>query len=172
MTPIPLPNSDHPLIRKADRIETIWYQFIQKVTARVNLKPRLLATLTTTSGTTQTASSLPECPFLLIEVNGVSFTAAVFLTLALSDDNGASFGTANQISGALGAAANTISGVATVWNTGEIGLTKLVQVAQTTGGPGNQTYYAIEATKTGVITALRFAGGTFDAGSIKIYGIS
>jgi hypothetical protein len=56
-------------------------------------------------------------------------------------------------------------------NTGETGINKPVGGQQSTAGVAG-VIVGIEASKTGPTNALRFAGGTFDAGTIRIYGVS
>lgn len=116
----------------------------------------LLATLTTTSGTTQTASGLTLTSYkrLYVTVAGVSFNASSSLTT-----NGA------NLSAASGGAANALDGM------GWIDLTTGSAVFMLGVGSGNNlSPYQVASGLTTASTSISFAGGTFDAGTIRIYG--
>lgn len=123
----------------------------------------LLGTLTTTSGTTQTLSSLDLTPYKYIYgvVSGVSFTTAVAMTT-----NG------NQMSFALAAAGDALYGLFTIDLTSAIGSSNIQSFA---GGTFNSSsgIAGVRVFNTGLSTAstsISFAGGTFDNGTIKLYG--
>jgi len=130
-----------------------------------NLLPSvLLGTLTTTSGTTQTLSSLVLTPYkyLRISLNKVSFTASsTFITLASQQVTAAmvTAGGAGQFSGEI--MINLSTGIATSMTVEGVG-----------GGSGSQlgaVYMAVTGYSTAT-TSIVFAGGTFDGGSILVYG--
>lgn len=135
----------------------------------------LLGTLTTTSGTTQSLTGIAAgYRQFYIELDGVSFSASASLTLALSSTNGAAYGAAGTISAATGAAAGTVSGFVIVGNVSStIADAKMAlasTVANGTRAPNEQVF---TPTNTAADTdAIQFAGGTFDAGSIRIYGVT
>lgn len=130
----------------------------------------LLATLTTTSGTTQTATGLPTTyTAFFIVVEGVNIGAQA-LTLNVSSDNGSTFDTAVPISNRV----NLTNGpqATTIWLSG-VGDTAPKSALSgwglggTDGGATGGGFF----TKASPTNALRFAGGTFTAGTIKIYGV-
>lgn len=114
----------------------------------------LLGTLTTTSGTTQTLSGLTFTDYksLYIVITGVSFTTAAAMTLG-----GVTF-CANT-----GLASGVVDGYSIldltngIFNTTSEGSSLRTDI-------GNTSY-------SNATTSIVFAGGTFDAGSIKVYGV-
>lgn len=137
----------------------------------------LLGTLTTTSGTTQSLTGIAAgYEKLYIEIDGVSFSGNITMTLALSSTNGAAYGTSQTIAPATGGAAASLQGYIEV---GNISSTGQVCPGQSYIGAGNPPSVASVtitnanmATNTAaVVNAIRFAGGTFDAGTIRIYGV-
>lgn len=135
----------------------------------------LLGTLTTTSGTTQSLTGIAAgYREIYCELDGVSFSASAALTLALSSTNGAAYGTTQTISNASGSAAAAFSGIVRISNVSStVADTKTaVSVLATAAGAATSAFNVIIATNTAaVVDAIRFAGGTFDAGSIRIYGV-
>ena len=135
----------------------------------------LIATLTTTSGTTHSVTSIPAYRELYIEVAGVSFSATATMTLAVSDDNGANYGTARAIAVATGSAAGVLYGTIRVSNI-QTGDSMAVATSQTAiAATATATNLAVVMAEAGgasaVINAIQFAGGTFDAGTIRVYGL-
>lgn len=130
-------------------------------TAPASLLPTvLLGTLTTTSGTTQTLSSLVLTPYKLLRiiVSGVSFTITTQqLTFA-----------SKNISDPLSVAPQGFYGM--------IAVDLVTGVAIATIGESNAGASAIAVSRvlttgyTTATTSITFAGGTFDAGSILVYG--
>lgn len=116
-----------------------------------------LGTLTTTSGTSQTLSSLVLAPykFLRMMLKGVSFTAAVNLRL-----DGQTIVLAN-----LGAAGNLIYGHIVL----ELASGLAIHSYYETTSAANGNMYALTG-YTNASTSITFDGGTFDAGSIRVYG--
>jgi hypothetical protein len=140
----------------------------------------LLGTLTTTSGTTQPLTSIPSGYLqLYIEIEDVSHnspSAGRTLTLATSINNGSSYGTAVLISAGLASAAGLIFGTAIVYgiSTNPTGAKSVQPYTNTNAAQFFTTPAVISATTTGVIDAIRFAwnaSGSFDAGTIRIYGV-
>jgi hypothetical protein len=138
----------------------------------------LLGTLTTTSGTVANVIGISSTyRSLYVEVDGVSFSTAVALQMSVSTNNGTNWGTAVTVSNALVAVADTISG--------HIDL-KGLQVTRKTTTNGIIAQPALTAntlafstdvtllpsTVNGTINGVRFSGGTFDAGTIRVYGAS
>lgn len=125
----------------------------------------LLATLTTTSGTTQSATGLATTyTNLLISAVGVTKTGASNLLGAASSNNGSNFGSTFYVGPSATASANTPGGEiifsANASVTNRFGL----------GGAGSEV---INTTTAAPINALRFSwsdSGTFTGGTIYIYG--
>lgn len=129
----------------------------------------LLATLNTTSGTTQVASSLPTTyANLFIVVNGVTnSTSADSLMLEASGNNGSTWGTSKSIN-----ALHLVNyGLFTIANA-NVATTTHPCSPNASGQQIQQTFYL--ATPTAVaINALRFSwvsGYTFSGGTIYVYG--
>lgn len=129
----------------------------------------LLTTLTTTSGTTQVASSLPTTyANILLVVNGVgNSTSADNLMIEASVNNGSSWGTAKSIN----ALHSPNYGVFT------IGMANIATTTHpcspTASGQSIQQTFFITTTSAAAINALRFSwisGYTFNAGSIQVFG--
>jgi len=121
----------------------------------------LLGTLTTTSGTTQTLGSLnlTNYRYLYIDINGVSFTTGV-ITMTLGG-----VACASPTTGASGPA-NTQKGIVLVdLDSG------LVQWSAAGSAIANPSCGASVSSYNNASTSIQFAGGTFDAGTIKVYGV-
>lgn len=123
----------------------------------------LLGTLTTTSGTTQTLSglTLTGYKYLVAEFNGVSHSSGTNQHLLLG---------AGQVSNSALTSSNTYFGTALVaLTTGvSIGLGSRSTLPSGENAQIAQTGYSTATTSVSVSTAL---GGTFDAGSVRIYGM-
>lgn len=138
----------------------------------------LLGTLTTTSGSTQSLTGIAAgYRYLYCEVDGVSFSGgSTTLNVATSSTNGAAYGTAGVISGSTASASTSISGVVEVVN---ISATATVAKVATSAlndnsGIGMSVASVLAPTNTAaVVDAIRFSAstGSFDAGSIRIYGV-
>lgn len=118
----------------------------------------LLGTITTTSGGSQSLSSLDLTPytFLRCVVNGVSFNGAVHLRI-----DGV------QCSANLAVAANTLFGVIDLeLNTGVFG--------STVGLTAGSSIFSGDTTYSNATTSITFSSsaGIFDAGSIRVYGVA
>lgn len=141
----------------------------------------LLATHTTTSGTTHdvtfTAGDYNE---IYCEFEGVSFTASATLAISFSSNGGSSYSsTGVSVGPATGGAANTVTGICTV---------RGINQQVTTSGTDTQFCWVYPSsranstdfstigrgwvgTTTGPVNGVRFQGGTFDAGTIRVYGV-
>ncbi len=127
-------------------------------TAPLSLMPTvLLGTLATTSGTTATLSSLVLTPykFLRITLNGVSFTIATSLQL-----DGISI-----VNAALGAAGNALYGTIVLDLGNGVAVNSYYETTSSNNG-----VKAVSTSYSTATTSIVFSGGTFDAGSIRVYG--
>lgn len=137
----------------------------------------LLSTLTTTSGTTQSATGLGTRSSYMIVVNGVSFSSSSQLTIAFSTNNGSSYGTALNMAATLASVANVLHGLVTI--PGASGSTTKYFVSQIYNGAASNNsavstascFFGRDTAATAAVNAIQFAGGTFDAGSIEIWGL-
>lgn len=129
----------------------------------------LLATLTTTSGTTQVASSLPTtyANFFLV-INGVAnATSPDNIYLEASVNNGSTWGTAKVIN----ALHSPNYGVFTIGMANASTTTH--PCSPTASGQSIQQTFFLATATAGAINALRFSwtsGYTFSAGTILVYG--
>lgn len=134
----------------------------------------LLGTLTTTSGTTHSLANIPAgYRALYCEFDGVSFASSVTITLELSSTNGAAYGSAQTIATAPGSGADAVSGA--VWIENISSTLAAGKVARAVLGHAAGAQLGLSVTlgtnTAAVVDAIRFAGGTFDAGSIRVYGV-
>lgn len=135
----------------------------------------LLGTATTTSGATQTVSSIPQAPGFLCVFNGVSHNngSNQSIRVEISDNNGTNWGTAKAVTAAV-SAATMLHGAVLILGTGVASTTKVV--SPNVGAAGAASTFrdtTTEATRNGITNALRFSpsAGSFDAGSITVWGI-
>tara|TARA_R110000765_G_C18601318_1_gene569199 strand:+ start:30 stop:593 length:564 start_codon:yes stop_codon:yes gene_type:complete len=135
----------------------------------------LLATLTTTSGTSHTTGtiSLTDNKFLYIVARGVSHSAGSGENLQWTPNGG----TAVYMTGDSVVAGSTLSSINVLdLATGMIQCFAKVDLSLTTANPAawSQTSVASNNGLTVSTTSIVFdfsSGATFDAGSIKIYGL-
>jgi len=115
----------------------------------------LLGTLTTTSGTTQTLSGLTLTDYvsLYIVINGVSFTASS-ITMTLG---GVAFCSPTGLASSVVSGYSNLDLATGIFNTISTGSALRQDI-------GDTSY-------SNATTSITFAGGTFDAGSIKVYGV-
>lgn len=134
----------------------------------------LITTLTTTSGTTQSVTGIDSSyRSVYFELEGVSFSAGATLNIAVSNDNGANYGSTVNVSASTSSGAGVIIGTIHVYGIQIVGASfGVAPLTTATGGGGfsSQTL-ANPNSGNGPINAIRFAGGTFDAGTIRVYGI-
>lgn len=151
----------------------------------------LLDTLATTSGTTATSITIPAgYRYLHIEFEGVSFTGAPLnIELQVSGDDGTNFGTAVAFSPNSVAATDVWRGTilihgiqsliqngASVWGalgvfTNSVTDTGNYDVLSGVEAVTPRTVLKHATGGTSRVNKIRFSGGTFDAGSIAIYGV-
>lgn len=134
----------------------------------------LIATLTTTSGTTQSVTDIPAYRELYIELAAVSFGASVTMQLAVSDDNGANYGTARNIAVSTGGASGVLYGTITIGNmqaTDSFATAHSVTALAAGAGTVTTAIMAEAGGAFGPFNAIQFSGGTFDAGTIRVYGL-
>lgn len=142
----------------------------------------LLATLTTTSGATQSATGLSPASYhhYEIEVLGVSWSnLGQSIKIAASGNNGVNYGTPFTFTVVNTGAGDSINGYASLY--GINGTTQFAGTIQScsgdTGGANSTLGGVVPKNATGAgnpIDALQFSqngAGTFDAGQIKIYGV-
>lgn len=129
----------------------------------------LLGTLTTTSGSSQSFTGIPAgYKALKCVLRNISGTSTGSLRVALSSNNGASYGSSDNV-GPNQASGASFGGICEIWGVSEVGKPKTV-----IGVMGNVYCNGwVEETVTGAIDAIRFTFslGSFDAGAIDIYGV-
>lgn len=139
----------------------------------------LIGTITTTSGTTQALTSIPNTyKSLRLVFKGVSASSSYGLTLALSSTNGAAYGAAAALTTAGGTnSARSYYGtvdidVYTAAVTGKIAKVALVQ--DTGGISGSTATLAVLTNTAAACVALRVGtdAGTLDAGTVEVYGVN
>jgi hypothetical protein len=143
----------------------------QAIAAGANVD--LLATLTTTSGTTQSVTGLSASEAFFIVMVGVSTIGANVLRVALSSNNGSSYGTPRTITATI-ASANAVDGHVMILGTGATQNKAVIPATMETTTLELYLTPVIETTITGVINAMQFSeafGDSFDAGTIYIYGL-
>lgn len=135
----------------------------------------LLGTLTTTSGTTQSLTNIPAgYRQLYFELEGVSFTVSAALAVALSSTNGAAYTSAVTCSALTGSAAGAIAGSITITGVGSAVSNAKFLIPSTVATTPNTPYTTgagMGTTTNAAVNAIQFSGGTFDAGTIRIYGV-
>ena len=140
---------------------------------------QLIGTLTTSSGTTQTLSSIAAgYRAFYIDVDGVSTSStSVNLTVLLSV-GGSSFGSSYQISASNGGSGGAVYGGVWIFAVGSSGVSFRQIVPYNSNAGGTATFstatLTANAEANGALTALRFSwsgGNTFNAGTIRVYGI-
>lgn len=131
----------------------------------------LLGTLTTTSGTTQTLSglTLTNYKFLQISINNVSSNSTYDFTLnSLSIVQGNATVAANSIWGTVWIDLSTGSfNSSTAQGTTTSGTTAIAGSGQSFNTAGNIGYTTASTSITFAVSA-----GTFDSGTIKVYGVA
>jgi len=95
--------------------------------------------------------------------------------LEISSTNGAAYGNSVAISAASGSAGASLSGTVRISNVSStIAASRgvLALVAPSIGSPTATVALNIMNTNTAaVVDAIRFGGGNFDAGTIRVYGV-
>lgn len=137
----------------------------------------LIQTNSTASGATSDFTSIPSgfTMLMLVFDNVSAATTSTSLQIALSTNNGSSYGSATSITGSL---ANTIS-LYGYFNIIGYNINSFIKIGGgalffTTNGV-NQTSPALNLSSTpiGVVNAIRvlYSSGNFDSGSISLYGL-
>jgi hypothetical protein len=137
----------------------------------------LLGTLTTSSGTTASLTGIPShVRSLMCEIDRVSGSASTALRVAVSANNGSSYGSVHTISSVTGSDAGQIIGTCWVYNIQTAGAHCVV--APVTSAAGGTPYVTADvasgnASASGPYNAIQFSinGATFDNGSIKVWGL-
>lgn len=137
----------------------------------------LIATLTTTSGTSHQVTGIDAVyRKLYIEVEGVSFNASDYLVAALSSTNGAAYGAAVQASPTITAGDNVagfieLGGIRSSTSNGKV----LFSAVLSSGNAvASQTVQRLSTNTAAPCNAIRFSangGSAFDAGAIRIFGV-
>ena len=127
----------------------------------------LIATLTPTSGTTQAVTGLASYTNLLVLGSNVACSAAQGMNLAVSSDNGSTYGATDSASNSASSHtfAVTIYGTALSTTTARIGFS-------TSGGGSSISSRAFATNSAAPVNAVRlgFSTSTFTGGAIYIYG--
>jgi len=138
----------------------------------------LLGTLTTTSGSSQSLTSIAAgYQELVLDIDAVSIIGTTdTLQLALSSTNGAAYGTAVTVSVAIGSGANSWSGQIRVSNVSAVvtGSKVAMSLTQLSTGSSNAIVAPLQTNTAAVVNAIRVStsgGAAFDAGSIRVYGV-
>lgn len=121
--------------------------------------------VSTTSGATVSKTDIAAYKILMCVFDGVSHNDGSIraFRVAVSDDNGSTYGTAFTVTETVNAS-TPFYGTVFIYRADQAATNKVVLADQTFGGT--------ETVETGVVNALRFspAAGSFDAGSIQIWG--
>lgn len=137
----------------------------------------LITTLTTTSGSTQSVTSISSTyRSIYCEIDGVSCTGSQSLQIALSSTNGAAYGTAVTITSTAVNSSDTVSGIVEIKNIRSTLTSSKVTVSQlrVNGGTTGNGYVSANTNTAAACDAIRFVwdgGGNFDAGTIRVYGV-
>lgn len=136
----------------------------------------LLGTLTTTSGATKELTSIAAgYRELLLELDAVSSTSSMKFGVELSSTNGAAYGTVVSMQSAFnGGASAVLSGTIRIGNISSTVAAAKSWSCQISDLPASPNAGTISTNSAAVVDAIRVStqGGTFDAGSIRIYGVS
>ena len=150
----------------------------QGLTAASGASMTLLGTLTTTSGTTQSLTDIAAgYRQLYCELDGVSpnDNGGATLRISLSSTNGGAYGASVTISGSSSAAADTVDGCVIVYDISTTLVGKQVQpYTSLTAAALFATAIRAVTNTAAVLDAIKFTwvgGSSFDAGSIRVYGV-
>lgn len=129
----------------------------------------------TTSGSAVSVTSIPSgYKALIIRLNSVGGSANAAFTVAVSQSNGASYGTGRAIVSADVVSTTTITGQVRIDGISESGAYKAITSHMYSASAGASGLLNVETNITGIIDAVRLATptGTFDAGSFTVWGVS
>lgn len=140
--------------------------FVTAAIAAISFPGASLLASAAGSGAAVSITGLSSSPFFMVVFSAVSHNdgSSQTLRIALSDDNGSSYGTPIVLSAALGGATG-VHGTAFVFlaNTTSSHPVAIGSVSALGG---------VESSKTGPVNAMQFSwsAGSFDAGNIYVYG--
>lgn len=133
-------------------------------------------TANTTSGSTAVITLTKTYKILEFIINGTSSSTSVVLTVDISDDGGATYGTAVTLNIA---SASNYSGFGKITHTGVAATNKRIfsscsiTSASFASGSNGFNVTATESSKTGITNRVRFnTSGTFDNGEVIVIGYS
>lgn len=133
----------------------------------------LIDTIATTSGATQSLTGIPAYQGLVVVWNAVSHNSGSAQTyrIAVSSNNGASYGTPMNVSAPVSGAAVFVHGASYLFMTDLTG-TKISTGVVGVSGSALSTVLGTDAAVTGVIDAIQISpsAGSFDSGEVKIFG--
>ena len=132
----------------------------------------LIGTLNTTSGASQTQALGATYKQVKCVALGVSSGNSATLRIAITDD-GATFGSNITITPVSGSAGGSLDALIDILNTGVAATTKRVIAFGSTSVPTFGTFSGSEASENGITHSIKFSpsSGSFDAGSIEVYGL-
>jgi hypothetical protein len=135
-----------------------------------------LGTLTLTSGSSLALTSISASKALVIALNGARASNNLnYLELALSSNNGSSYGSSFRITNAGSAGAPAYGGLITIFNTGVTATNKTIvpQIWDSQSDGGYWGTVGVDSGITGIIDALRISAssGNLGTGTAEIYGL-
>lgn len=141
----------------------------------------LIGSISTGSGSSKTQALGATYKELRIVLDGISLSSgSEYVRVAITDD-GVTYGTAVRLSAALNNANDTISGTAIIMNTGVASTTKYVvpntHLETSAGAYSTSSHYTTvgaDGSENGVTNSIKFtpSSGSFDAGTITVYGLT
>jgi hypothetical protein len=163
----------------SDNIICLWYTKADGTSVTAATGMTLITTLTTTSGTLHSVTSgiLSSYRQLYFEIVGVSFTASATLSVAISTSGGSAYGAAVAVSAVSGAAGNTFDGAFSISAiqlapaTTSASVINPIYTVTSAGSNFTTVNFVLRDAAAATVNAVQFSGGTFDAGSIRVYGI-
>lgn len=137
-----------------------------------------LGTLNLGSGSAQALTSIPPCKQLvLVMIEAQPNVGTNFLRVALSSNNGSSYGGAHRVTGSTsgGGGGPEHCGEITIYNSGVASTNKTIvpKIIDTADDAGYFGVPSIENSVTGIINALRVtpSSGSLDGGFAEVYGL-
>lgn len=141
----------------------------------------LIGSISTGSGSSKTQALGATYKELRIVLDGISLSSgSEYVRVAITDD-GVTYGTAVRISAALNSTNDVISGTAIIMNTGVASTTKYVvpntHLETSAGAYSTSSHYTTvgaDGSENGVTNSIKFtpSSGSFDAGTITVYGLT
>jgi hypothetical protein len=135
-----------------------------------------LGTLTLTSGSSLALTSISASKALVIVLNGARASNNLnHLELALSSNNGSSYGSSFRITNSGSAGTPAYGGLITIFNTGVTATNKTIvpQIWDSQSDGGYWGTVAVDSGITGIVNALRISAssGNLGTGTAEIYGL-